>query len=165
MRYGATEKREERQGNRREDVKAWGERGLRGSTCTFPSASLSTNVFEVLGSSSSCTALADPDGALRLKEDPETDISLKIVRLGERSTWVLESFLPPPGKPSPSSTNPRGAARRAQMLFPLAPLQGTCTITWQRTRVLYSTRTSSVRVIVAHRTSTVVVSYCARGFG
>ena len=57
-------------------------------------------------------------------------------------------------------TNPRGAARRAQMLFPVAPLHGTCTITWQRTRVLHST--STVRVIVAHRTSTVVVSYCAR---
>ena len=53
--------------------------------------------------------------------------------------------------------DPRGAARRAQMLFPLAPLHGTCTITWQRTRVLYST--STVRVIVAHR---VRVQYCSR---
>ena len=36
-----------------------------------------------------------------------------------------------------TSTDPRGAARRAQMLYPLAPLHGTCTR--QRTRVLYST--------------------------
>ena len=56
----------------------------------------------------------------------------------------------------------KGRCAPAQMLCPLAPLHGTCTITWQRTRVLYST--STVRVIVAHRTSTVVVSYCARGF-
>ena len=84
----------------------------------------------------------------------------------DRPRFLTGSQASPPTHPKTNKfCDPRGAARRAQMLCSLAPLHGTCTITWQRTRVLYSTSTSTVRVIVAHRTSTVVVSYCARGFG